>query len=145
MLLYFRYAMNTRDHHFHHSDSNEKFNPLSMGGEYPPTAARCFFFYGRARAAFAAADTIRPDETDLDDGFLSRAAEADAAATSGWGKEGISSVSQLASSHMNKVSSENTRDASGRKRKKCSRSTYILSTDPTDLSRQGNSTLATVR
>lgn len=33
----------------------------------------------------------------------------------------------------------------GRKRKKCSRSTYILSTDPTDLSRQGNSTLATVR
>jgi len=33
----------------------------------------------------------------------------------------------------------------GRKRKKCSTSTYVLSTDPTDLSRQGNSTLATVR
>ena len=33
----------------------------------------------------------------------------------------------------------------GRKRKKCSTSTYVLSTDPTDLSRQGDSTLATVR
>jgi len=33
----------------------------------------------------------------------------------------------------------------GRKRKKCSTSTYVLSTDPTDLSRQGNSTLASVR
>ena len=38
-----------------------------------------------------------------------------------------------------------TFSAAGRKRKKCSRSTYILSTDPTDLSRQGSSTLATVR
>ena len=33
----------------------------------------------------------------------------------------------------------------GRKRKKCSTSTYVLSTDPTDLSRQGSSTLATLR
>ena len=33
----------------------------------------------------------------------------------------------------------------GRKRKKCSTSTYVLSTDPTDLSRQGKSTLATLR
>merc|ERR1712018_640068 len=33
----------------------------------------------------------------------------------------------------------------GLKRKKCSTSTYVLSTDPTDLSRQGNSTLASVR
>jgi len=33
----------------------------------------------------------------------------------------------------------------GRKRKKCSTSTYLLSTDPTDLSRGGNSAVANVR
>ena len=48
-------------------------------------------------------------------------------------------------SHIFKTQFIHCLSLAGRKRKKCSRSTYILSTDPTDLSRQGNSTLATVR
>ncbi len=70
-------------------------------------------------AAFAAADSIRPDEKELDDDFLSRAAEADAAAANGWGKDGILNISQLASSYVSKASTENTttKDLSGRKRK----------------------------
>ena len=64
-------------------------------------------------AAFAAADTIRPDEKELDDDFLSRsAAESSAAKT-----EGVLNISQLASSHLNKETTENTKDLSTRKRK----------------------------
>lgn len=94
--------------------------PIKLSVGIDPTSSNKGWSWG---AAFAAADTIRPDEKELDDDFLAKAAEADATAASGWGKGGIVDISQLASSHMNKVSNENTRDASGRKRKKSESST----------------------
>ena len=108
-----------------HDDANEPINdnttssrtcaiPIKLSAGIDPAQQKSGWSWG---AAFAAADTIRPDETDLDDGFLSRASEADAAAASGWGKEGISSVSQLASSHVSKESNDNPSKQSGRKRK----------------------------
>ena len=89
--------------------------PIKLSAGIDPTPTNSGWSWG---AAFAAADTIRPDEKELDDEFLSRAAEADAAAASGWGKEGIMSISQLASSHVSKSSTTNTKEGSGRKRKK---------------------------
>ena len=59
--------------------------PIKLSAGIDPTPASTGWSWG---AAFAAADTIRPDEKELDDDFLSRAAEADAAASSGWGKGG---------------------------------------------------------
>mmetsp|Transcript_4916 Transcript_4916/g.10275 ORF Transcript_4916/g.10275 Transcript_4916/m.10275 type:complete len:520 (-) Transcript_4916:363-1922(-) len=89
--------------------------PIKLSAGIDPTPASAGWSWG---AAFAAADTIRPDEKELDDDFLSRAAEADAAASSGWGKGGIVNISQLASSHVTKASTEKPKDVSGRKRKK---------------------------
>ena len=94
--------------------------PIKLSAGIDPTPASTGWSWG---AAFAAADTIRPDEKELDDDFLSRAAEADAAASSGWGKGGIVNISQLASSHVTKASTEKLKDVSGRKRKKSESST----------------------
>jgi len=94
--------------------------PIKLSAGIDPTPASTGWSWG---AAFAAADTIRPDEKELDDDFLSRAAEADAAASSGWGKGGIVNISQLASSHVTKASTEKPKDVSGRKRKKSESST----------------------
>jgi hypothetical protein len=69
-------------------------------------------------AAFAAADSIRPNDDELDDDFLQRAAKSDADAKASAStytsleKESIKSISQLASSHN--VSEKNV---AGRKRK----------------------------
>ena len=69
-------------------------------------------------AAFAAADSIRPNDDELDDDFLQRAAKSDADAKASAStytsleKESIKSISQLASSHN--VMEKNV---AGRKRK----------------------------
>ncbi|KAL7447190.1 hypothetical protein ACHAXM_011182 [Skeletonema potamos] len=101
---------------------------LSAGIAPAPADASAGWSWG---AAFAAADSIRPDEKELDDDFLSRAAEADAAAANGWGKGGIMNISQLASSYVNKESTENTTTdvRSGRKRKMSESSTGSSNSD----------------
>ena len=70
-------------------------------------------------AAFAAADSIRPNDDELDDDFLQRAAKSDADAKASAStytsleKESIKSISQLASSHSNVME----KNVAGRKRK----------------------------
>jgi hypothetical protein len=80
------------------------------------SAATAGFSWG---AAFAAADNIRPNDDELDDDFLQRAAKSDADAKTSAStytsleKESIKSISQLASSHNNVME----KNVAGRKRK----------------------------